>query len=132
MSVCRRLVVQSSNFASHLLFVLLCNALLYVVFYLSMKLLVGERPRWYSWAYLGGAAAAWAPAMYFFTAGSTDWAATPAVSRHSNHECRLLAFYDSHDLWHALSALALYLTFNALLTWDDGLSAVKRTEIAVF
>lgn len=59
-------------------------------------------------------------------------ATTPALSRHLNHECRVLQFYDSHDLWHFLSAMALYFTFNVLLTWDDGLAAVKRTEIAVF
>lgn len=125
-------MLQSSNIASHLLFVLLCNALLHMVFYLSMKLLHGERPRWYAWLYLAGAAAAWAPALYYFTAGSTDWQGTPAQSRLLNHECRLLRFYDSHDLWHMLSAVALYLTFNALLTWDDGLAAVRRTDIAVF
>lgn len=43
-----------------------------------------------------------------------------------------MQFYDNHDLWHMLSAVALYLSFSALLTWDDGLSAVKRSEIPVF
>ncbi|KAF9411708.1 hypothetical protein HW555_009574 [Spodoptera exigua] len=99
------LFTQSADFASHLLSVLLCNTLLYMAVYLCMKLLHGERPR---------------------------WATTPALSRHLNHECRVLQFYDSHDLWHFLSAIALYFTFNVLLTWDDGLAAVKRTEIAVF
>lgn len=123
---------QAADIASHLLFVLLCNALLHMVFYLSMKLLHGERPRWYAWLYLAGAAAAWVPALLLFASGSTNWAATPARSRLLNHECRVLQFYDSHDLWHLLSAVALYLTFNAMLTWDDGLAAVKRNEIAVF
>ncbi|XP_063822873.1 SID1 transmembrane family member 1-like [Ostrinia nubilalis] len=126
------LFMQSTDFASHLLSVLLCNTLVYMGFYLCMKLLHGERPRWYAWGFLGGAAAAWAPALYFFLSGSSDWAATPAQSRHSNHECLVLQFYDSHDLWHMLSAGALYLSFNAMLTWDDGLAAVPRTEIAVF
>ncbi|XP_030036425.2 SID1 transmembrane family member 2 isoform X1 [Manduca sexta] len=126
------LFTQTADIASHLLSVLLCNTLLYIVFYLVMKLLHGERPRWYSWLFLAGATAAWVPALYFFTSGSTDWSATPAQSRHRNHECRVLQFYDSHDLWHMLSAVALYFTFNAMLTWDDGLAAVKRTDIAVF
>lgn len=126
------LFTQSADFASHLLSVLLCNTLLYIVVYLAMKLLHGERPRWYAWLYLAAASAAWAPGLYFFVSGSTDWATTPALSRHLNHECRVLQFYDSHDLWHFLSAMALYFTFNVLLTWDDGLAAVKRTEIAVF
>ncbi|KAJ8721751.1 hypothetical protein PYW07_002526 [Mythimna separata] len=126
------LFTQSGDFAGHLLSVLLTNTLLYMVFYLSMKLLHGERPRWYAWLYLAAASAAWAPGLYFFISGSTDWSTTPALSRHLNHECVVLQFYDSHDLWHILSAVALYFSFNAMLTWDDGLAAVKRTEIAVF
>uniref|UniRef100_A0A2A4K1B3 Uncharacterized protein n=1 Tax=Heliothis virescens TaxID=7102 RepID=A0A2A4K1B3_HELVI len=126
------LFTQSADFAGHLLSVLLCNTLLYMVFYLSMKLLHGERPRWYAWLFLGAGAATWVPALYFFVSGSSDWSATPAQSRERNHECRVLQFYDAHDLWHLLSALALYFSFNALLTWDDGLAAVKRTDIAVF
>lgn len=126
------LFTQSADFASHLLIVLLSNTLMHMIFYLTMKLLHGERPRWYVWVYLAAGAAAWAPSLYFFTYGSSNWATTPALSRHSNHECRVLQFYDSHDLWHMLSAVALYFSFNVMLTWDDGLAAVKRTEIAVF
>lgn len=126
------MVTMPSNFAGHMLDVLMCNTFLYMVFYLIMKLLHGERLRWYAWLFLGSAVATWAPALYFFRYNSTSWSSTPAVSRNLNHECKVLRFYDSHDLWHFLSAVALYLSFNALLTWDDGLSAVKRTEIAVF
>ncbi|KAI8422130.1 hypothetical protein MSG28_006046 [Choristoneura fumiferana] len=105
---------------------------MYMLFYLTMKLLHGERPRWYAWCYLGGAVLCWAPALYFFMSGSTDWSTTPALSRHLNHECKVLEFYDSHDLWHLVSAAALYLSFGAMMTWDDGLSAVRRADIAVF
>ncbi|XP_063374990.1 uncharacterized protein LOC134662645 [Cydia amplana] len=126
------LFMQAADFASHLLNVLLANTLLYMLFYLTMKLMHGERPRWYAWCYLGGAVAAWVPALYLFMSGSTDWSAAPAQSRHKNHECMIMDFYDSHDLWHMLSAAALYLSFAAMLTWDDGLSAVRRTDIAVF
>ena len=77
--LCGRLFVQSADFAGHLLAVLLCNTLLYMVFYLSMKLLHGERPRWYAWLYLAGATAAWTPGLYFFVSGSTDWYA-PAIT----------------------------------------------------
>lgn len=126
------LFTQSVDFAGHLLNVLLSNTLMHMTFYITMKLLHGERPRWYSWTFLALAAAAWLPALYFFVSGSTSWSTTPALSRQRNHECLLLQFYDSHDLWHILSAVALYFSFNVLLTWDDGLSAVKRTDIAVF
>lgn len=72
-----------------MLVVLLGNAMLYMLFYLGMKLAHGERLRWYAWALLAGAAAAWAPALYFFLAGSSDWSTTPALSRHRNHECKV-------------------------------------------
>lgn len=84
-----RLIRQGSDFASHMLQVLLGNTLLYMVSYLAMKLVVGERVRWYVWVLLAGATAAWLPALYFFLSGSTNWAATPAASRHSNHDCKV-------------------------------------------
>ncbi|CAG9578060.1 unnamed protein product [Danaus chrysippus] len=126
------LLQHKRDFAGHMLQILLGNALVHLCCYLGMKLSHGERLRWYAWLLLAGAAAAWVPALYFFLSGSTDWSSPPALSRHRNHECSLLQFYDSHDLWHMLSAVALYLTFSVLLTWDDGLSAVKRTDIPVF
>ncbi|CAH1646872.1 unnamed protein product [Spodoptera littoralis] len=115
------LFTQSADFASHLLAVLLGNTLLYMVVYLCMKLLHGERPRWYAWLYLAAASAAWAP-------GGDD-AGAVAASQPRVPRATVLRL---HDLWHFLSAMALYFTFNVLLTWDDGLAAVKRTEIAVF
>ncbi|CAK1601446.1 unnamed protein product [Parnassius mnemosyne] len=126
------LVRQTSDFAGHMLQVLLGNTLLYMVAYLVLKLVQGERLRWYAWCWLAGAAAAWLPAIYLFLAGSADWAASPARSRLHNHRCKVMQFYDSHDLWHMLSAVALYFSFNAMLTWDDGLSAVKKSDIPVF
>ncbi|XP_068632776.1 SID1 transmembrane family member 1-like isoform X2 [Battus philenor] len=126
------LVRQSSDFAGHMLQVLLGNTLLYMLSYLLMKLVQGERLRWYAWCWLAGAAAAWVPALYFFLSGSSDWSVAPAISRHRNHHCMVMQFYDAHDLWHILSAVALYFSFNAMMTWDDGLSAVKKTDIPVF
>lgn len=61
------------DFAGHLLNVLLSNTLLHMAFYITMKLLHGERSRWYSWTFLALAAAAWLPALYFFVSGSTSW-----------------------------------------------------------
>ncbi|CAH0714033.1 unnamed protein product, partial [Brenthis ino] len=113
------LLGHSRDFAGHMLQVLLGNALVYMGFYLVMKLVHGERLRAHAWVLLVLAAAAWVPSLYFFTYGYAEWALPPAVSRHLNHECLVLQFYDSHDLWHILSAIALYLTFNVLLTWDD-------------
>lgn len=126
------MVSPTHDFASHMLYVLLCNTFMYMMFYLVMKLMHGERLRWYAWLFLGTAVATWAVALYYFMYSSTSWSSTPAESRHLNHECKVLRFYDSHDLWHFLSAVALFLSCNVLLTWNDGLAAVKQSDIAVF
>lgn len=37
------------------------------------------------------------------------------MSRETNEHCLLLDFYDSHDIWHFLSALSLFLGFMVSL-----------------
>lgn len=36
---------------------------------------------------------------------------TPAESRELNKDCIVLGFYDNHDIWHFLSACAMFFTF---------------------
>lgn len=36
---------------------------------------------------------------------------SPAESREGNKDCRILNFYDDHDLWHFLSATAMFFSF---------------------
>ncbi|KAK3082788.1 hypothetical protein FSP39_005310 [Pinctada imbricata] len=57
---------------------------------------------------------------------------TPAVSREGNRNCIVLNFYDAHDVWHMLSAIALFFSFLILLTIDDDLFSTKREKILVF
>ncbi|XP_044107340.1 SID1 transmembrane family member 1 isoform X4 [Neovison vison] len=57
---------------------------------------------------------------------------TPAESREKNRECILLDFFDDHDVWHFLSATALFFSFLVLLTLDDDLDVVRRDQIPVF
>jgi hypothetical protein len=90
-----------------------------------------------------------ASAMYFFLHKSISWSVsnataskdaisadyfqnTPAQSRQFNQECKLLRFYDFHDIWHFLSAIGMFFTFMVLLTLDDDLSHTHRTRIVVF
>ena len=53
---------------------------------------------------------------------------TPAESRHLNRPCSLMGFYDDHDIWHFLSAFALFFSFlvsdNKLYTWTPSLQHV--------
>ncbi|KAG7295643.1 hypothetical protein JYU34_021921 [Plutella xylostella] len=117
---------------SHLLLVLMSNLFLYTLFYIVMKLLSGERIRWYSWVFIALTYSTWFTSSYFYLDQSTNWALTPAESRRSNRQCSLLQLYDSHDIWHFLSSIAMFFSFIMYLTIDDNLSDTPRNDIMVF
>ncbi|PKU33819.1 sid1 transmembrane family member hypothetical protein [Limosa lapponica baueri] len=77
-------------------------------------------------------AVVWAAALYFFFQTLSSWEETPAESREKNRPCILLGFFDDHDVWHFLSAAALFFSFLVLLTLDDDLDVVRRDKIPVF
>jgi hypothetical protein len=71
-------------------------------------------------------------AFMFYTARRQSRNLAPAESRDMNRPCDLLGFYDTHDIWHFLSAPALFLTFVLLLTVDDDTLLLARSDIRVF
>ncbi|XP_013185450.1 SID1 transmembrane family member 1 [Amyelois transitella] len=123
---------HSRDFASHLLLVLMSNLFLYTLFYIVMKLLNRESIRWYSWVFIALTYGVWFSSSYFYLDQSTNWALTPAESRRNNRVCSLLQLYDSHDIWHFLSSVAMFFSFNMYLTIDDNLQGVPRDKIMVF
>ena len=123
---------QGSDFASFLLGILIINLLLYTKFYLVMKLRHGERILMQPLFYIIVSLLTWAGALYFFINASTSWVLPPAESRHLNKECVMFNFYDSHDIWHFLSALSLFLSYMILLCLDDDLTNTPREKIPVF
>jgi hypothetical protein len=121
-----------TDFGTFLLGLLMGNSVLYAVFYTSMKLVHGERICVEAIIYGVLGMAAWATSAVFFLDNATLWTVTPAESRQWNQECIVMNFYDKHDVWHLLSAPALYLTFMFLLCLDDDLIDKKRENITVF
>ena len=71
-------------------------------------------------------------AGYFYSNRLQSRNVSPAESRNLNAVCGFSQFYDNHDLWHFLSATALFLAFIFLLTIDDDLLLTDRTKIIVF
>lgn len=61
--------------------------------------------------YLTLTATAWGTAIAFYLRETTSWEVTPAHSRQYNQDCILLNFYDTHDIWHFLSAAAIFVGF---------------------
>uniref|UniRef100_A0A8B9I2K6 SID1 transmembrane family member 1 n=1 Tax=Anser brachyrhynchus TaxID=132585 RepID=A0A8B9I2K6_9AVES len=126
------LVYRPRDFASYILGIFICNLLLYLAFYIIMKLRSSEKLLPIPLFCIVATAVVWAAALYFFFQTLSSWEETPAESREKNRPCILLGFFDDHDVWHFLSAAALFFSFLVLLTLDDDLDTVRRDKIPVF
>ncbi|CAH2218828.1 SID1 transmembrane family member 1 isoform X1 [Pelobates cultripes] len=126
------LVCRPRDFASYLLGIFICNLLLYLAFYIIMKLRSSEKIQPLPLFCIFATAIVWAAALYFFFQTLSSWEETPAQSREKNRDCTLLNFFDDHDIWHFLSASAMFFSFLVLLTLDDDLDTVPRDKIPVF
>ncbi|XP_062934938.1 SID1 transmembrane family member 1 isoform X4 [Cynocephalus volans] len=126
------LIYRPRDFASYMLGIFICNLLLYLAFYIIMKLRSSEKVLPVPLFCIVATAVVWAAALYFFFQNLSSWEGTPAESREKNRECILLDFFDDHDVWHFLSATALFFSFLVLLTLDDDLDVVRRDQIPVF
>ncbi|EDO43450.1 predicted protein, partial [Nematostella vectensis] len=125
-------VIEPRDFATYLLAILIVNGLLYIGFYVIMKLRNKERILPLPFVVSGLSLLCWIAALVFFFKRLTSWQESPAHSREGNSHCLLMGFYDDHDVWHFLSACAMFFSFLALLTLDDDLQGVPRTRIPVF
>ncbi|XP_017888453.1 SID1 transmembrane family member 1-like [Ceratina calcarata] len=125
-------IYHQKNFATFLLAILMSNLILYTLFYIVMKICHKERIVLQPLIYILLSIAFWSAALYFFINKTISWAVTPAQSRLFNRSCELFNFFDSHDIWHFLSALAMFFSFMSLLTLDDDLIDVHRSQIPVF
>ncbi|XP_072386830.1 SID1 transmembrane family member 1-like isoform X1 [Diabrotica undecimpunctata] len=120
------------NFPVFLLAIFMANTLLYFVFYIVMKYINKESVRVLTWIFLILSTLCAISAMWFFLHKAISWKKTAAQSRQFNVECKLFHFYDSHDIWHFLSATGMFFTFMVLLTLDDDLSHTHHSQIPVF
>lgn len=125
-------VYQPESFPNHLLFVLLGNLALYLVYYIAMKIFHCERFTGSAIIHLLSGVAFWVAALYFFYQEVKSYEVQPAISRTRNRPCIVLQTYDVHDVWHLLSSFGLFFFFMTLLTIDDGVRNQLRTELAAF
>uniref|UniRef100_A0A8C6XI19 SID1 transmembrane family member 1 n=1 Tax=Naja naja TaxID=35670 RepID=A0A8C6XI19_NAJNA len=104
-------IYRPRDFASYMLGIFICNLLLYLAFYVIMKLRSSEKLLPFPLFCTVATAVVWAAALYFFFQNPSSWEETPAQSREKNRPCILLGFFDDHDIWHFLSAAALFFSF---------------------
>lgn len=73
------------------------------------------------------------PAVYFFGISPSNKAVSPWASRGMNEPCVSGGFYDAHDIWHFLSAVALAATIFLLMhsgeqSGEDGYEAAAKAD----
>ena len=107
------------------------NLMLYFGYYCIMKLLNYERMPLTVYILIFCFMACVIPAGLLFTDKAKTTNVSHAASRNMNQDC-MIGMYDSHDLWHFLSALALFSFFMLLVVIDDDVAEIPRNQIAVF
>ncbi|RDD43304.1 SID1 transmembrane family member 1 [Trichoplax sp. H2] len=126
------LIREPDNFGSFFLAIFMSNLMMYLAYYIAEKIYHKEKILWLSILLSIIATVLWVFSIYFFRQNVAKRQATPARSRELNRECAFLDFYDYHDIWHMLSAGALFVSFLLLLSLDDDLVTIRRDEIIVF
>jgi len=106
--------------------------LLYLCYYIRMKYHSNESLCLQAMVYLGLSFMCGLPAMYFFLMKEKTTQVSPAESHDMNQPCKLLDFYDGHDIWHFLGGAGLFFAFMFLLTIDEDIKYNRRSDIAVF
>jgi len=123
------------SFATFLLGLLTSDFLIYLGYYILMKLRYDRGSRYYIWkpVILFFITIVFSlVAVYFFSIEVTDKNALAMLSRNANKDCVLLSFYDYHDIWHFFAALGLFFASLSLLYLDVDLNKVPRDKIHVF
>ncbi|KAL7667530.1 hypothetical protein ACOME3_010648 [Neoechinorhynchus agilis] len=127
-----RVLDPPNTLADHLVFVCLGNLAFYLVWYVMMKMHYREPFTFAAKVSFGLASVLWSSSFFLFNQKLKSWNVEPATSRSLNANCILFNFYDIHDLWHLVSSLAIFFTFLAVMTIDDGIRMWKRDQIHVF
>ncbi|KAL5499909.1 hypothetical protein EMCRGX_G011378 [Ephydatia muelleri] len=118
--------------ATVVLIFFLLNATVFLLLYIFSKCFYREPWTVAPYVMMAMLGLTWGSAFYFFVTKVSSWTKTPAESRSFNKPCVLFGFYDNHDVWHFLSASALFFSFLLIFTMDDGLANIQREEIHAF
>nr|QEI10617.1 SID1 [Myzus persicae] len=127
-------IIKFGNFGNYLLILFMVNLILYLSFYIVMKLISKEKLHFWPLLYILLAMIFWSASLYFYVHKSSSWTVSlsAAESRTYNTPCTFMDFYDNHDIWHFLSAISLYLSFMVLFTLDDDVNNKPTATIPVF
>ena len=80
-------------------------------------------------AYILSMTILWGFAVWFFDKkATTDKSLTPEKSRDYNQECKILNFFDAHDLWHILSSHALLMSAYVVMFMSHRFTCPKNPD----
>ena len=74
----------------------------------------------------------WILSLYFYTLPTSDKSLTHLESDKLNSPCVLFNFFDTHDIWHFLSAIGMFLSLLFVWFMDWDLKNLSIDEIDVF
>lgn len=123
-----------SDFSFYALLLFTLNSGVYIAYYMLMKKIRHhERPSVMSVLFMLMGLVVLVPALILFVFYNPyNTSASAALSRAENAGCFSMGFFDAHDVWHFLSAAALFFILMGLLTLDDDLMHTPRNQIPVF
>ena len=124
--------IKTPGISSFLLFVFIGNLLVYVGYYMGMKMYHKEKILKDIYMYGILSLVCWIPGLYFFVSSQKSTDVSPAESRNINAECIFLNIYDNHDIWHICSAGGLFCCFLLLLNLDDGVFFIPQNQLYIF
>ncbi|XP_025102970.1 SID1 transmembrane family member 2-like [Pomacea canaliculata] len=133
-------IIRKPDFATYLLIILLVNLLLYFLLHIILKRCDGgiDLRSWFPrliskcTIFILAAIILWGLAISYFVIKQYSWELSPEESRKENKPCVLLDFYDYHDVWHFLSAGAIFFSFMVLLTLDGDLDNRPGNTMFIF
>ncbi|XP_063678749.1 SID1 transmembrane family member 1-like [Bolinopsis microptera] len=105
------------------------DIVIYIMYYVVTKcVLRKEKLRTHVVVIIAASFFTWAVSfIFFFFYKNINTSVSPAESRCLNRAC-LGGFIDGHDLWHCLSATAIFLTNVMILLMDDDLLDMKTED----
>jgi hypothetical protein len=119
-------------FSNWFLSLFVINMVFYFTYYVIQKALKREIIKWYVWILLFLDIIVLLFALIFFEHAVTNKFMTHEESDHLNEPCVLFGYFDTHDIWHFLSAIGLYIFMNIIYFIDDDLKETPRSSISVF
>ena len=105
-------------FTHWVLFLEVFNLVVYFLHYLIQKILNNEKINLMIKISLVVNLFFTSASLYFFFKSNTNIMLTHEESEELNDSCVLFNYFDNHDLWHILSATALYIFMNLILFID--------------